>query len=113
MIVVRSQDQIVSLPAASEIFPRVIDEMDRADRSRDLQIPCAANGCDFSPEGFGDLDCKRADAAGGAINQNLVAGLNPSLVAKALESCDCRDKHGARLLKRQIRSEEHTSELQS
>jgi hypothetical protein len=47
---IRSHDQIVTLPAPREIFPRVVDDMVGANRSRGVDIPGAAHGSNFRPE---------------------------------------------------------------
>ncbi|MGP8125010.1 MAG: Arc family DNA-binding protein [Nitrososphaerales archaeon] len=49
-----------------------------------VQIPGAAHTGDLSPEGFRDLQGKRANAAGRSIDSNLLAGLQSTLVANAL-----------------------------
>src|SRR5713226_328036 len=100
MIGVRSQDQIVMLPTLREIFPRVINDMVRADRSRRVHLPRAAHGGDFSPERFGDLDRKCTHTTRRAINQNLVASLDPSLITKTLKGSECRHGYGCCVLKR-------------
>src|ERR1035438_4018807 len=82
MIGVRSHDQIVTLPALREIFPRVINDMVCANRPRRVHIPGAAYGGDFSPERFGNLDCKCTHPTRRAIDKNLVAWLDPSLITK-------------------------------
>src|ERR1700730_1100229 len=71
-------------------------------RSRRVHIPRAANGGDFSPERFGNLDRKRTHAARRAINQNLVAWLDPSLVTKTQKGGDCRHGYGCGVLKRYV-----------
>src|ERR1035437_5315448 len=101
MLGIRGENQIVMLPASCEIFTRVIDNMVRTDGSRYLYISRAAHGGDFSAEGFGDLDRKCAHAAGGALDQNLLAGLDAPLVTKALQGSDGSYGHGCRGLERQ------------
>jgi hypothetical protein len=73
-----------------------------ANRSRPVHIPRAAHGSDFSPERFGNLDRKRTHTTRGAINQNLVASLDPSLVTKTLKGRDCRHWYGCCVLKRYV-----------
>src|SRR5579863_4729511 len=50
MMRVRTENQIVSQPAAREIFSRVIDNVVGADRSCSVHIPRAAHGSHFGPE---------------------------------------------------------------
>src|SRR5215472_14344686 len=102
MICVRSKNQIVTLPALREIFPRVINDMVCANRSRRVHIPGAAHGSDFSPERFGDLDRKGTHTTRRAINQNLLALLDPSLITKTLKGGDCRHGYGCCVLKRYV-----------
>ena len=99
---VRTQDQIVTLPALREILPRVINHMVCANRSRRVHFPRAAHGSDFRPERFGNLDRKRTHATGRAINQNLLAWLDPSLITKTLKGGDCRHRYGCCVLKRML-----------
>src|SRR5713101_7156482 len=102
MMGVRTHDQIVTLPAFREIFPRVIDNMVCANPPRGIYIPGAAHGSDFSPERFGDLDRKCTHTTRRAIDQNPLAWLDPSLITKALEGSDCRDWYGRCVLKRYV-----------
>ena len=97
---IRTQNQVVALPALREIFSSVINHMVGANRSRRVHIPRAAHGSDLRPERFGNLDRKCTHATGRAIDQNLVAWLNASLVAKALKCSDCRHWYGCCVLKR-------------
>ena len=69
-----------------------------ANRSRRVHIPRAAHGSDSSPERFGNLDRKCTHTTRRAINQNLVAWLDPSLVTKTLKGGDCRHGYGCGIL---------------
>src|SRR6266849_5328764 len=102
MIGVRSHDQIVTLPTFGEIFPRVINDMVCAKRPRRVHIPRAAYRSDFSPERFGNLDRKRTHTTRRAINQYLMARLDPSLVTKTLKGSECRHWCGCCFLKRYV-----------
>src|SRR5271165_1434028 len=102
MMGIRAHDQIVTLPAPREIFLSVINDMVCANRSRDVYIPGAAHGSDFRPERFGDLDRKCTHTARRAINQNLVAWLDPSLITKTLKRGDCRHWYSCCVLKRSV-----------
>src|ERR1700693_5443334 len=92
MICVGSKNQVVTLTTLREIFPRVINDMVCANRSRRVHISRTAHGSDFSPERFGNLDRKCTHTTRRAINQNLVASLDPSLITKTLKGGECR--HG-------------------
>jgi len=102
MISVGANNQIVTLPALREILSSVINDMVCADRSRRVHIPGAADGSDFSPERFGNLDRERTHTARRAIDQNLLASLDPSLITKTLKGGDGRDWYGRRVLKRYV-----------
>ena len=102
MMTVYSQYQIVPLPKPREIYIGVINDMVCAYRSRYIHISRTAYGSDFSPKLFGNLHCKCADAARCALNENFVARLNPSPVAKTLERSHCRDGYRSCVLKRQV-----------
>jgi hypothetical protein len=102
MMTVHSQYQIVPLPRPREIYIGVIDDMVCAYRFRYVHIPRTAYGSDFSPKLFGNLYRKCADATRRALNENFVARLNPSPVAKTLERRTCRDWYRGYAVKRQI-----------
>src|SRR5580704_19220344 len=102
MVTAHSQYQIVPLPKPREIYIGVIDHMVCAYRSRYVHIPRTAYGSDFSPKLFGNLHRKCADATRRALNENFVARLNPSPIAKTLERRNCRDGYRGCVLKRQV-----------
>src|ERR1700722_6034973 len=102
MMAVHSQYQIVPLPKPREIYIGVIDDLVCAYRSRYVHIPRTTYGSDFSPKFFGNLHRKCADATRRALNENFVARLNPSPVAKTLERRNCRDGYCGCVLKRQV-----------
>src|SRR5216684_6450383 len=102
MMGIRTQDQVVALPALREVFSRVINDMVCANRLRRVHIPCAAHGSDFSSERFGNLDRKCTYTTRRAINQNLVALLDASLITETLQRSDCRDWYGCGVLKRTV-----------
>src|SRR6267154_4720266 len=100
MMRVRSDNQIVTLPIFREIFPTVINDMVRANGSRGGHIPRAAHRSNFSPERFRNLDRKRTHTTGRAIDQNLLASPDVSLVTKTLKGGDCRHWYGCCVPKR-------------
>jgi hypothetical protein len=102
MIGVRAENQIVTLPALREIFARVINDMVCANRSRRVHIPRAADGSDLSPERFGNLDGKCTHTTGRAVDQNLLAWLDPPLITKTLKGSESRHWYGCRVLKRYV-----------
>src|SRR5208283_1822886 len=102
MIGVGSKNQVVTLPALRKIFSRVINDMVCANRSRRFHIPRAAHRSDFSPERFCNLDGKCTHTARRAINQNLLASLDPSLITKTLKGSERRHWYGRCVLKRYV-----------
>jgi hypothetical protein len=69
--------------------------------SDQVDVGGAGHGGHLGPVGLGDLDREGADTAGGAVDQDLVGGLDGSVVAETLEGGDRRHRHGRRLLERQ------------
>jgi hypothetical protein len=102
MMGVRTEDEIVTLPAPREILLRVINDVVCAKRSRDVQIPGAAHGSDFGSEQFGNLKREGTHSTGGSINQNFLAWLDLSFVAKALKGSERRDGYSGCVLKRTV-----------
>ena len=66
-------------------------------------LPGAGHAGHLGPVGLGDLDREGADAAGGAVDQHLLPGLDLSVVAKALECGHRRHRNRGRFLERQVR----------
>jgi hypothetical protein len=98
----RIKDQIIALPTRGEVVVRVVDDMGRAKRARQVQVPGAAHAGDLGPEGPGKLDGERPDAARGAIDQHRLPGLKLAVVAQTLESDDARHRDGRGFLEGQI-----------
>src|ERR1035437_95425 len=106
-ICVRGKNQIVMPPVLREIFSRIVDHMISAKRFRSIQITRAAHGSDLSSEGLGNLNCKSANAAGCAIDENLLSRLDVSLVAQALKGSERRYRDGRRSLERKAGRLQH------
>ena len=100
MVGVHAHNQVITLRAFPEILPRVIDNLIGAERSRCIHIPGAAHGSDFRPERLGNLDGKCTNTARRAIQQNRVARLDVSFIAKTLKGGKCRERYRCGLLKR-------------
>src|SRR5258706_7701322 len=89
----------------SEILLGVINDASRADGLHHFQIPCAANSGNLRAERRGDLHRERTNASGRAVDQDCATGravMNESAKSKALQSRERSDRHGRRLLKRNI-----------
>src|SRR5712691_9274002 len=96
------ENYVVLLTAAGEILSRVINDVMCADGADHFHIPRTANTGNLSAKRFGDLYSEGTHASGGAVNQDLLAGLNLSLVAKTLQGGESGHRHRSRLLKRHI-----------
>src|SRR5262245_26968130 len=92
------EHQVVTLPGQSEVVAHVIDDVVRAKRAHELDVPRAAHGGHFRSERLGNLDGKRADSAGRAVDQDPLSRLKPTLVAKPLKRGYRRHRYGRRLL---------------
>jgi hypothetical protein len=55
-----------------------------AERCHQIQVPCAAHASHFGAERFGNLYCVGSNATGSAVDQDLLSGLKPSVVAHSL-----------------------------
>src|SRR6266511_4582922 len=94
--------QVVSLGASGEIFPAVIDDEICANRSDEVHVPRAAHSRYLCAERFSDLHSERTDTPRRTIDQDLLPRLNPTFVAKPLQSCQPRHRYGRRLLEGQV-----------
>src|SRR5437773_12219825 len=92
------EKQIVTLPTLSEILLAVINDLICADGSDHLHIPRTAYAGHIRSEPLGDLHSERTHASRSAVNQDLLPRLNVSLVAKSLQSGECRHRYRRRLL---------------
>ena len=70
------EDEVVLLSAPGEVVAGVVDDVVGADRTDQVHVPGAAHAGDLGPERLGDLHRERADAAGGTIDEDLLAGLD-------------------------------------
>src|SRR5947209_8068855 len=102
MIPVHSKNQIISLPILGEIFLCIVNDMVCPNRACHVHVPRAAHGSDFSPERFGNLHGERPHATRRAVNQNPLAWLNLSFIAKTLQGDECRLRDGCCFRKRYI-----------
>src|SRR5882724_9854244 len=96
------EDHVVMLAIAGEILLRVIKTHVCADGSDHFHIPRTADPGNLSAKRLRDLYSERTHAAGGAINQDLLARLNLSLVAQTLQRGESRHRRRGRLLKRYV-----------
>ena len=95
-------NQIITLTVPGEILSRVVNDVVRANGTRRFQIPRAAHTSDFGPKRLRNLHRKRPHTAGRTIDENLLPGLDPSLIAKPLQSGDRSHRDGGSFLKRNI-----------
>src|SRR6266508_4488088 len=97
------QNQVVVLAASSEVLPRVVDHAIGTERSRLLDVPRAADSRYLCTERLRDLDCECAYPPGGAVDEDLLSRPKLPVVAQTLERGERCDRHGRRLLERQVR----------
>src|SRR6266540_5334328 len=96
------EDHIVVFTTAGEILSRVINDLVCADGPDHFHIPRTANAGNLSPKRLPDLYSESTHASGGAIYQDLLAGLNLPLVAQTLQGGESRHRHRSRLLDRHV-----------
>src|SRR6202011_6218363 len=96
------EDEVVALTALGEVLARVIDDTVSADGADHFHVLGAADAGHVSAKRLGDLDGRCADAPRGAVDQNLLAGLDLALIAKQLKSGGCRDPDGRGLLECEV-----------
>src|SRR6266542_6764933 len=97
------ENYVVTFRTFREILFRIIDDVICAERSNQIDIPCAAYAGHICTERFRDLHGERADASGRTVNQDLLPGLNFSFVAEGLQCRDSSYIDRSRFLKRQVR----------
>src|SRR5574341_2380064 len=102
MVSVNGQNQVITLLILGEIYSRVINNVVCPNGARDVQVPRAAYGSHFRPEGFGNLHGKCTHAARRPINENLLPWLNSSFIAKSLKRGECCYRNGSGCLKRYV-----------
>ena len=83
---INCKDKVVSLSIVGEIFFCVINDLICPDRERHVQVSRTAYGSHFSPKGFGNLYCERANTTRRSVDENLLPRLNLPFVAQALQS---------------------------
>ena len=92
------EHEVVAPVAPSEVLLRVVDDVVGSERSRLLHVRRAAHRGHLRSERLRDLDGVGPDAARGAVDQHLLPGLEPTLVAKSLQCGDRSDGDRSRLL---------------
>src|SRR5215831_18906191 len=102
MISVNGNNQVIPLSTFGEIFLRVIDNVIRANRARDIEVLRTAHSGHFSPERFSNLHRKRAHTAACAVDEDALPRLNVPFVAYSQKSRQSRCGNGGRRLERQV-----------
>ena len=86
-------DDVIALAASRESpLLRVVDDPIGAERSHELDVVCRAHGRDVCAERLGDLHRERPDSARGAVDEHLLSGLYPPVVAQRLQGGDRCDR---------------------
>src|SRR5271170_6963159 len=96
------EKKAVTLPTRGEILLGVVNDPICADGSNHVHIPGTAYAGHICAERLRDLHSERTHASRCTIDQDLLPRLNPSLVAKTLQSSECRNRYTSRLLKRHV-----------
>src|SRR5713101_5528180 len=96
------ENEIVTLSTFGEILLGVINDPICADGSDHVHIPRTAHAGHICAERLGDLHSERTHTSSRNVNQDLLARLNLSLVAKTLQCGECRYRCRSRLLKRHV-----------
>src|SRR5713101_5164859 len=96
------ENEIVTLSTFGEILLGVINDPICADGSDHVHIPRTAHAGHICAKRLGDLHSERTHTSSRTVNQDLLARLNLSLVAKTLQCGECRYRCRSRLLKRHV-----------
>src|SRR5712691_556227 len=96
------ENHIVTLPAFGEIFFGVINDVIRAERSNHIHISRTTYTGHIRAERFRDLHREGSHTSRRPVNQDFLAGLNFSLIAKSLQCRDARYVDRSRLLKSDV-----------
>src|SRR5262249_16677238 len=97
------EQDVVLLSASREVFLRVVEDSNRAQGPDHLDVARAADAGHFGPDGSRDLHGEGADTPGRPVDQDLLSGLDPSLVAEGLQGGEGGGRRSGRLLERQFR----------
>ena len=95
------EDQVVARVATGKIVLGIVHRPVGADRADHVDIARAAHAGHLGAEGLGDLHREGADAARRAVDQDLLPGPDPGLVAQALQRREAGDRGRGRLRERQ------------
>jgi hypothetical protein len=76
---------MVAAETLGAILLGVINHAIRAKRSNEVHVSRTAHPRHISAEPLGDLYRERAHATRGTVDQDLLPGLNPALIAKTLQ----------------------------
>src|SRR5207245_5570808 len=71
------EHQVIALPTSGEVLLGVVDDVVRAKRSGDVDVPGAADGGHLRTERLGDLDGERAHASRRTVHQDPGPRLHP------------------------------------
>ena len=102
MVAGKIENEIVARRAGCKVFLGIFDDAVGPERSNQVRIARAANGGDVRTENFGKLHCECANAARCAVNEDILAGLNPSVFAKTLQCSESRNGAGGCIFERDI-----------
>jgi hypothetical protein len=96
------EHEVVALPALDEVLLAVGDDVVCAERSDHVHVPRAAHAGHLSAEGPRDLHGEGPDASRRTDDQDLVPGLDASVVAQTLQGGQRGQGYGRRLVEREV-----------
>src|SRR5215212_2479261 len=102
MVSTNDQNQVILLPALCEVILGVVENMIGADGANQIHLRRATYTGHLSAERLGDLHGEQPHASRSSDDQDLVACLDATPVAKRLQSGDGRGGYGRRLPEAEI-----------
>src|SRR5439155_18064282 len=79
------EEHVVLVPPPPDVLLRVVDDLVRAERTHDLDVPRSRRCGHVCAERLRDLDRERPDAAACAVDDDALPGLDAADVAETLE----------------------------
>ena len=98
----RVENDVVEFGALGEICCSVIDDDICAEDFYQIHIRRAAYATDMRAKMLGELNRKHADRTAGAVNEDLLPGLQPGKVAQKRECRQCSERNGGGFFKAQL-----------
>lgn len=97
------EDHVVALRTPREVVLGVVDHVIGTERPHEVGISAAAHCGHFRSERGGNLHRERANPTGCPVDQDLLPCLELSAVTQRLQGGSSCQRHGGRLLEREVR----------